>query len=175
MANTRRTKAELLALIADNATGNISAQDVRDFLVTVMGGYASLKTIDGSTAQTGIGTTPVLFTQWDTNGDFNGLLPDHITGNDITIDIAGVYHLNCAVSFAGSGSTTFELHLYINGTEADEGLHRKIGTGGDIGSASFSGIVPLAALDVLTVYIEADGTNKEVTVADGQFVVNQIA
>ncbi len=36
MADTQRTKAELLALMADNVTGQISAQDFRDFMVTGM-------------------------------------------------------------------------------------------------------------------------------------------
>jgi len=36
MPDTQRTRAALLALMADNAVGNISAQDFRDFMVTVM-------------------------------------------------------------------------------------------------------------------------------------------
>ena len=36
MADVAKTRAALLALLADNVTGQISAQDVRDFLVTVM-------------------------------------------------------------------------------------------------------------------------------------------
>lgn len=36
MADTQRTRAALLALFADNVTGQISEQDLRDFLVTVM-------------------------------------------------------------------------------------------------------------------------------------------
>ncbi len=36
MADTQRTRASLIALLADNVTGQISAQDVRDWLVTVM-------------------------------------------------------------------------------------------------------------------------------------------
>jgi hypothetical protein len=36
MADTPRTRAALLALMADNTTGQISAQDFRDFMVTVM-------------------------------------------------------------------------------------------------------------------------------------------
>ncbi len=36
MADTQRTRAALLALFADNVTGQISAQDLRDYLVTVM-------------------------------------------------------------------------------------------------------------------------------------------
>ena len=36
MADTQRTRAQLLSLFADNVTGQISAQDLRDFQVTVM-------------------------------------------------------------------------------------------------------------------------------------------
>ena len=36
MADTQRTRAALIALLADNVTGQISAQDLRDFLVTLM-------------------------------------------------------------------------------------------------------------------------------------------
>ena len=36
MADTQRTRAALISLFADNVTGQISAQDLRDFLVTVM-------------------------------------------------------------------------------------------------------------------------------------------
>ena len=36
MADTQRTRAAILALFADNVTGQISAQDLRDFVVTIM-------------------------------------------------------------------------------------------------------------------------------------------
>lgn len=36
MADTQRTRAQLLALMADNLSGQISPQDFRDFMVTVM-------------------------------------------------------------------------------------------------------------------------------------------
>ncbi len=36
MADTQRTRAALIALLGDNVTGQISAHDLRDFLVTVM-------------------------------------------------------------------------------------------------------------------------------------------
>ena len=36
MADTERTRAALITLFADNVTGQISAQDLRDFLVSVM-------------------------------------------------------------------------------------------------------------------------------------------
>ena len=36
MADVQRTRAAILALFADNVTGQISAQDLRDFVVTLM-------------------------------------------------------------------------------------------------------------------------------------------
>ena len=36
MADTQRTRAQILALFADNVTGQVSAQDLRDFVVTLM-------------------------------------------------------------------------------------------------------------------------------------------
>lgn len=36
MANTQRTRAAILALFADNVTGQVSTQDARDMIVTVM-------------------------------------------------------------------------------------------------------------------------------------------
>jgi hypothetical protein len=36
MADTQRSRAQILSLFADNVTGQISAQDLRDFTVTVM-------------------------------------------------------------------------------------------------------------------------------------------
>ena len=36
MADTQRTRAQILALFADNTTGQISEQDLRDFVVTLM-------------------------------------------------------------------------------------------------------------------------------------------
>ena len=52
MADTIRTRASLLTLLADNATGDISANDVRDFLVSTFGVYGAIYIKDGSTAQT---------------------------------------------------------------------------------------------------------------------------
>jgi hypothetical protein len=36
MADTQRTRAQILALLADNVTGQVSAQDLRDVIVTIM-------------------------------------------------------------------------------------------------------------------------------------------
>jgi hypothetical protein len=44
MADTQRSKAALLALLADNTSGDIGAQDARDFLVSTFPATTSEKT-----------------------------------------------------------------------------------------------------------------------------------
>jgi len=45
MANTRRSLSDLLALLADNLDGAISAQDLRDLLISVMGARRVASTV----------------------------------------------------------------------------------------------------------------------------------
>lgn len=59
MADTVRTLSALQTLLADNSSGAISPQDVRDFLVSVfprIGAAASVA--DGGTIIHGLGATP---------------------------------------------------------------------------------------------------------------------
>jgi hypothetical protein len=176
MADTRRPKADLLALWADNATQDISPQDGRDFMVTVFGGYAEIRVADGTTAQTGI-TTPVIMTGFDTNGASNGLTPDH-TNNKITIDIDGVYLLFFQNSFSGGANVTFEFHARVDSgsgyVEQAQGCHRKMSAGGDVGSAGFVALLSLSAGDDVAVYVEAS-TSASMTPFDAQLILKQIA
>lgn len=176
MADTRRTRASLLTLYADNATQDISAQDLRDGVVSWMGGYASILTVDGSTAQTGISATPAIVTGWSANGAASdGLTPDYTTTDGITIDVDGVYAIYFQSSFSGTGSKTFEYHLRVDGVEQAEGAHRKMGTAGDVGSVSFAAIKSLSAAEVVTVYVESGDGGTSVTPLDAQLIAFQIA
>jgi hypothetical protein len=143
-----------------------------------MNDYASIKIADGVTAQSGITTTPVLMTGWAINGNSFGAVPDH-TSDNITIATTGTYKIGFQNSFSGTSSTTFEFHLRVDtgsgDVEQDEGCHRKLGTGGDIGSCSFPGILELTAGDILTIYVESDsGGGASMTPEDAQFTLQQI-
>ena len=51
MADTVRTRTALLALLANNTTGDISPQDLRDFMVSTFGGRA-IRTVTGDATLT---------------------------------------------------------------------------------------------------------------------------
>lgn len=175
MVDTIRDRTTLLTLLADNTSRDISPQDLRDMLVSVHGVYGGLYVQDGSTAQTGVDTTPTKMTGWAGNLPAAGTTPDH-TDDSITIGTDGIYIALCQVSFSGTISVTFEAHLRIDDVEQVEGFHRKLGTGGDVGSASFVALKSLSADEVLTVYIESDsGGGASFTPMDAQLVVFRVA
>jgi hypothetical protein len=174
MADTIRARSALLALLADNTTGDISPQDIRDTVVSIHGVYGKLYTADAS-ASLSVSTTPIKMTLWAANGLSAGTTPDH-TNDQITVGTAGVYHVVAQFSFSGAANAAFHLHLRNNTVEVPEiGTQRKLGAGGDIGSCSFTGLTSCSANDVLTVYVEADGASKTFTLGDGQLVVHRIA
>lgn len=175
MADTIRTLTALLNLLADNTTGDISPQDIRDMLVTVHGVYGGIYVADGATPQTGIDTTPTKITGWTNNTASAGTTPDQ-ANNQIAVGTDGVYLIWASVGFSGSNNTTFEGHLRINDVESYAGFHRKLSASGDVGSASFVSLLILSADDVLSIYVESDaGGGASMTPVDTQFIVFRVA
>jgi len=173
MADTPRSLADLQSYLADNTNGNISAQDLRDFLVTALGVYGSISCFEASTQQDNPDTGAKL-TCFTANGNSHGMTPDH-TDDSITVDVAGNYDILFQVSFSGTNSSEVRFRLRIDGVEQDFGCTRKLGTGGDIGSASFLAPgVTLAVDEVISVYVETDGATDDLTVADAQLTARMV-
>jgi hypothetical protein len=85
--------------------------------------------------------------------------------DNITIVEAGTYFVSCQISYAGSNSTIYTWSVHKNDSPLTGfKVRRTIGTGTDIGSASISGIVVLAADDTLNLEVQADGASKVATV-----------
>ena len=82
--------------------------------------------------------------------------------NQITIDVAGDYAVDLQMSFSGANSSTYNGTIYINAVPTSIEFTRKLGVGGDVGSASCHGIITCAATDVISAYIEGDATTLTV-------------
>lgn len=136
--------------------------------------YGSITVNDAGTPQTGIDTTPVKITGFDTNGPSLRCTPDHTT-DQIAVGLAGTYLVSFQLSFSGSGAATFNVHAYVNGATTNIGFHRKMGSTGDTGSASAVGLVTLDAGAVITLYGAADASGKSATLIDAQLVVILLA
>lgn len=172
MADTPRSLSQLLAILADNTSGDISAQDLRDMLVTCLGVYGSLSCFEESTIQNDPNTGAKL-TCFDTNGSSNGMTPDH-TDDSITCNVTGVYDIAAHISFSGTNSSTVKMRLRIDGVEQPYGLTRKLGNT-DVGDASFLAPgISLTSGEKITIYVECDTSTDDITVVDAQFTARMI-
>jgi hypothetical protein len=170
---TIRTHTALTALFADNITGDISPTDLRDFLDSIMGVYGSIGLGDGSTGQALASGVNEQMTEFLHDGVANGVTPA-FGSNQITIDNAGVYAVSFNCSFEGVTGVIFQFELYKNGSAVVPHIsaHRKTGNA-DVGSCGFTDNLTLAAADILTVWVEADGNGTPVWV-ESQFAVHRI-
>jgi len=174
MADTQRTLAALQALFADNTTGDISPQDLRDFLVSSMGGYGSIYVNGGSTAQTGITGTPAQMTGFATNGISSGTTPDH-ANDKITILTAGDYLINASASFIGSSSDIFQVEIYNNTTGTGYAFNRFISAGGDTGDAGCNALITCAANDEISLYISSSTGGTSFTPQEASLIVTRVS
>jgi hypothetical protein len=95
------------------------------------------------------GVTYTKVTGFDDNDASRNCTSD--SANDkITITVAGVYKVEAAISFTGTGnSVSWFGTVFLDGVEKDP-IHfqRKIGVGGDFGSAPLSGEVVVSSVPV---------------------------
>jgi hypothetical protein len=161
---TIRTNAQLQALLADNTAGDISPQDIRDFLDSVMGVYGSIGIGDGVAGQTLATDTPEKMTEWTHNGVANGMTPA-FAADEITILHDGVYHVTFNVSFQGTTGETFQFVLRKDNVEVVPhiSMHRKTSSA-DVGSGGIADNLTLVAGDVLSIWVESDAAGTPVWV-----------
>lgn len=129
--------------------------------------YAEIWVHNGATTQVTDGTTDTfnIITGFNTaagqNGGANGATPDK-ANNKIVLTKAGRYRISFTVSFEGTTNETFTCAAFVDGSEHNGAAwKRKIGTGTDVASASFHGIVTATAAQDLDVRVKAVGTSSD--------------
>jgi hypothetical protein len=142
--------------------GGITGKATISELVAAEGADASIYTARGVTAQGSIGTSFVKVTGFANDGVAQDATADS-ANNKITVNTTGAYEVHFDISFSGSGTTTFDFEVYVNGASADLGIQRKLGTGGDVGNSSCARILQIGAGQDVEVYVKADGTGKTIT------------
>jgi hypothetical protein len=80
--------------------------------------------------------------------------------SSMTIHVSGYYHVTVSSSMThGTNNTIVHFSFFKNDVEELKmEAERKIGTGGDFGNASASGILYLAANDVIKIKYKSDDT-----------------
>lgn len=170
MADTQRSKTALLALYADNTSGDISPQDLRDGIVTMLGAYGDMRVEGGSAAQSGIGTSFTKMTGWNTNGKDGGVTPDQATGKDLTIGVDGDYLILFSISFTGTASTKFTFEVHKGGVAQGPTCEITLNATPDGVHLSCAGVITCSATDTIEIYVKADGAAKSITPTEATLV-----
>ena len=168
MADTVRTLAELLVLLADNTSGAISEQDMRDVVVSLSPAHGGMyistaietsiagTSTDGSNAVKALGTTTAFASLQDMDMPASNRLRYTGAANRLfTIQVA-------ISTIAAANSKVFGWYLAKNGTVITESLiTRKQGTGADVGALALLWQIELAQNDYIEVFLEdqTDTTN----------------
>jgi hypothetical protein len=175
MADTQRSLAALQTLLADNTTQQISAQDVRDFLVSALGGYGSIRVIDGATPQGVSGATPEHLGGFTADGDASGVTPDFAAGT-VSPDVDGVYLAQLSASFTGNPNTTFVMGFAVDAVPTEFKAERKIASGGDIGNLATLGLLTLTAGQAVSVVVNVLVPNTDtITIKHAALLLTRMA
>lgn len=132
--------------------------------------YGGIGAADFYDRVSGIGTDASQITAWNFNMPTKNMTSDYANGY-VTVAVDGVYKVDFTSAFSGTPNTTFQMHLFVNGSENTfVGLHRKLGTGGDVGSAAYSSLVTLASGDTVTASVDVvSGSGTFIGVIDALF------
>ncbi len=171
MAQTERSNADVLALLANNIGGDISPTDLRDALASSMG-YASM-VLSASGAPVDMDGVDTDFSLVDVFDTINSKSIDvNLLGSDaelaatytLILNTAGFYRIDFFASFSASANNRLiTFRPYTNGSPAIIEASRFIGTVGDTGSIGFSTITEFAAGDVCDLRVKVNTGTVDLT------------
>ena len=161
MPDTARSYATLQALLADNTSGDISAQDLRDFLATMkppMGeiSYFSVTGTQITIATQSDGSTNMVLVNLATSLNADSYEFDSPSNGRLryTGTVTRMFHVAVSISFSGGANDIFVAGIAKGGTVVSESkILRKVGAGGDVGSTAIHTIVELAQNEYIELYV----------------------
>lgn len=178
MADTARSISAIKTLLADNSTGAISAQDIRDTVETLQINYGELYTSSG--AATTIAATDTFYDvagTW-TLGQARNF--DESAGNgqltytgtpDIEVIVFGVASLTSA-----GNNDVVHIRLAVDGsavTSSDS--TQKLATGADVGTLTSIGITSLSTGEAITMQVRNETATDNLTAQNAHLIVIGVA
>jgi hypothetical protein len=133
--------------------------------------YGGLSVEDNSSAEATTDATPRKIAAFDAAMPTSAKATSSTATNDITVTDAGDYLVVGQVSFSGTLSKLFVIEIYKEGVATNLKCLRKLGTGGDEGSASVTGILTLASGDSVSLYHSSTDGGSTFTATDGQLAL----
>ena len=110
-----------------------------------------------------------------TGGDEDGItFSSDGTADRLTVNSDGVFFGSLSVSFNGSASEVIHGNVHKNGSPTSFQFERKLGAGGDVGTAAVSGIVTAASGDYFDLRFTSGNNTKTMDVIHAHFSIIKI-
>lgn len=177
MADTARTIAAMASLLADNSSGAISAQDIRDLMETLHPGHGELYVSSASATSFSDSTTyvPAAGTWTLSSGGHNW---DESAGNG-KLTYTGTPNRVCHIAssfsiISSANSQVIYTAIAKNGSNITPSIvSRKIGTGADVGAVALHATTTVSTGDYLTVQLRNSSwtSAQTVTLNEGNLFV----
>lgn len=182
MAQTERTYAQVLALLADQTAGGISPQDVRDAIASLTGYGGMVLSVAGAPAvMTGVGTGFSLVDIFDVitaqSSDVNagGIVADIASTYDLVLTSGGIYKVSFSASFSSSSNNVLvNFRPHLNGSPGLIEVDRFLGTGSDTGVVAFNGILAYAPGDTIDIRVAVDSGTANLTFLAASFNAHRV-
>lgn len=171
---TPKTSAQLKTQFEGTDPTNHN-DDILDYIDGVARSYGQIHVTGGSTAQSLTATTPVKLTLFAVDGASSAdQTPDH-TDDSITLANAGVYWVFAQFSMTSDTNLpVLDFNIAVAGVITGPGCQRKIGTGADVGSASFGALVTIAAGQKVSISVESS-LSIDLTLTEAELVIVRVA
>lgn len=181
MAQTERATSTINTLLSDNTEQEISPQDLRDALASLMGYGGLLLTAGSSDVINGVGTSYSLIDVFDTiaaqsiSVNEDGVAVELAPGYKLTPGATGVYMVGFYASFSSSALNKLAtFRLYKNGSPDSIEADRFIATIGDTGAIAANGLISLAAGDELDLRVKINTGTTNLTFLAAALSVHRV-
>ena len=166
MADVELSLADILAALADNADWEIDAPDVRQSILSALGGYGGLSVVDGSTPQA-LSALPEKLTGFSDvlPSDPNSNVVPNVLNQHMTVAVEGVYEAHLSLQYGVSGSVEAELGVAVDGTPTAIRMDRVLG-GPRIGEHC-SGPIVVPAGQAVSAYVKLLSGAGDITIKKG--------
>ena len=167
MADTQRTLAELLALFANNTTGNISPQDMRDLIVSLRPSGGGLYK-SGAAVATVIDTVNVAkLVNIEATGINYGINFTPTTAGRLTYigTIPKFVFVHSTIAFTAGNNKLISFRIAVNGVSIPESrMPRFVSNGADVGALALEWSIEIQPNDYIEVFVVNETDDSDVTV-----------
>jgi hypothetical protein len=109
------------------------------------------------------------------NEGLSNLVTVNADNGTFTIQKPGTYEVNMTVSFSGTDGADFESHVFVNGVKQDNvGLRRKLGSSGDFGTTTLTGLLDLSVNDVVDLRVTSAMAGDYASIENINFHIKRI-